>query len=146
MCKCTPEMITPFCGKPGCEWPAQTATQMRDREIGKSLLGDVRMRRAQVFVAQIMRIIERDICDHTEDTRVRQRLQRDLISVFYGDGFDIVTDQDRSAAGLSLRGDMGWTYDELRVLERQRLEWLARPVGLPRRAFVDQKMMGDAES
>jgi hypothetical protein len=23
MCKCTPEMRTPFCGKPGCEWPAQ---------------------------------------------------------------------------------------------------------------------------
>lgn len=21
MCKCTPEMRTPFCGKPGCEWP-----------------------------------------------------------------------------------------------------------------------------
>lgn len=23
MCKCTPNMRTPFCGKPGCEWPAQ---------------------------------------------------------------------------------------------------------------------------
>lgn len=22
MCKCTPEIKTPFCGKPGCEWPA----------------------------------------------------------------------------------------------------------------------------
>lgn len=21
MCKCTPEIRTPFCGKPGCEWP-----------------------------------------------------------------------------------------------------------------------------
>src|SRR5262245_5390307 len=21
MCKCTPELRTPFCGKPGCEWP-----------------------------------------------------------------------------------------------------------------------------
>jgi hypothetical protein len=25
MCKCTPELRTPFCGKPGCEWPEQTA-------------------------------------------------------------------------------------------------------------------------
>lgn len=23
MCKCTPEMRTPYCGKPGCEWPPQ---------------------------------------------------------------------------------------------------------------------------
>lgn len=23
MCKCTPEIRTPFCGKPGCEWPLQ---------------------------------------------------------------------------------------------------------------------------
>lgn len=22
MCQCTPEIKTPFCGKPGCEWPA----------------------------------------------------------------------------------------------------------------------------
>lgn len=21
MCKCTPNLRTPFCGKPGCEWP-----------------------------------------------------------------------------------------------------------------------------
>lgn len=23
MCVCTPEIRTPFCGKPGCEWPHQ---------------------------------------------------------------------------------------------------------------------------
>jgi hypothetical protein len=23
MCRCTPEIRTPFCGKPGCEWPEQ---------------------------------------------------------------------------------------------------------------------------
>lgn len=23
MCQCTPEIRTPFCGKPGCEWPEQ---------------------------------------------------------------------------------------------------------------------------
>jgi hypothetical protein len=23
MCRCTPEIKTPFCGKPGCEWPPQ---------------------------------------------------------------------------------------------------------------------------
>lgn len=23
MCVCTPEIRTPYCGNPGCEWPAQ---------------------------------------------------------------------------------------------------------------------------
>jgi hypothetical protein len=23
MCQCTPEIKTPFCGRPGCEWPPQ---------------------------------------------------------------------------------------------------------------------------
>ena len=23
MCQCNPEIKTPFCGKPGCEWPKQ---------------------------------------------------------------------------------------------------------------------------
>lgn len=27
MCKCTPEVRTPFCGKPGCAWPAQTSVR-----------------------------------------------------------------------------------------------------------------------
>lgn len=32
MCKCTPSMRTPFCGKPGCEWPPQkAATEPMDR-------------------------------------------------------------------------------------------------------------------
>jgi len=25
MCVCTPEIKTPFCGKPGCQWPKQKA-------------------------------------------------------------------------------------------------------------------------
>jgi hypothetical protein len=27
MCKCTPGIRTPFCGKPGCEWPPQKLEQ-----------------------------------------------------------------------------------------------------------------------
>jgi hypothetical protein len=23
MCRCTPNVRTPFCGKPGCEWPGE---------------------------------------------------------------------------------------------------------------------------
>lgn len=32
MCRCTPEMRTPFCGKPGCEWPAPAPRRGPDGE------------------------------------------------------------------------------------------------------------------
>ena len=33
MCQCTPTIRTPFCGKPGCEWPAQI------QNVGRPKLG-----------------------------------------------------------------------------------------------------------
>ena len=27
MCRCTPNIRTPFCGRPGCEWPKQEPKQ-----------------------------------------------------------------------------------------------------------------------
>lgn len=38
MCKCTPEMRTPFCGKPGCEWPK---SQFDDLDAFKEALADL---------------------------------------------------------------------------------------------------------
>lgn len=137
MCKCTPEMRTPFCGKPGCEWPAQTATQMRERQSESSFRPNMRMQRAQMFAAQVMRIIDRDICDHTEDVRARQRLHSRLIDLFYSQGFDTVTDQDRTAAGLLLRDDDGWAPEELRAMELRRIEMLSRPMTVPKSADAD---------
>lgn len=33
MCQCTPEIRTPFCGRPGCRLPAQETTPVpQDRE------------------------------------------------------------------------------------------------------------------
>jgi hypothetical protein len=28
MCKCTPNIKTPFCGKPGCEWPPRSPKEI----------------------------------------------------------------------------------------------------------------------
>lgn len=41
MCKCTPNIRTPFCGKLGCEWPAQKASieQEENALIAEKLLG-----------------------------------------------------------------------------------------------------------
>lgn len=32
MCQCTPNIKTPFCGKPGCEWPTSTEVSEHPRE------------------------------------------------------------------------------------------------------------------
>lgn len=37
MCKCTPEIRTPFCGKPGCEWPPQQAARPTIEELEQIL-------------------------------------------------------------------------------------------------------------
>ena len=29
VCKCTPEIRTPFCGKPGCEWPGRETDEVQ---------------------------------------------------------------------------------------------------------------------
>lgn len=47
MCKCTPNLRSPYCGKPGCEWPPMTPGQMipidfpslRDELAKTALLG-----------------------------------------------------------------------------------------------------------
>lgn len=31
MCRCTPEIRTPFCGKPDCQWPEPTPQQQKER-------------------------------------------------------------------------------------------------------------------
>lgn len=36
MCKCTPGIKTPFCGKPGCEWPQQKLEVVHDH-VGEKL-------------------------------------------------------------------------------------------------------------
>lgn len=44
MCQCTPEIRTPFCGKPGCRMPAQsTAAVLRKREDILDKLRDLHM-------------------------------------------------------------------------------------------------------
>lgn len=37
MCKCTPNVRTPFCGKPGCEWPPQSKSRPTIEELEQIL-------------------------------------------------------------------------------------------------------------
>lgn len=37
MCKCDPNTRTPFCGKPGCEWPSKQDSEVTQRpRLGNS--------------------------------------------------------------------------------------------------------------
>lgn len=38
MCRCTPEIKSPFCGAPGCEWPPQAAPLKPITQLGRELL------------------------------------------------------------------------------------------------------------
>lgn len=37
MCRCTPLMRTPFCGKPGCEWPEQVKRECAHENVAASV-------------------------------------------------------------------------------------------------------------
>ena len=40
MCKCTPEIRTPFCGRPGCEWPEQKP-RPGEPAVVKAIVGEI---------------------------------------------------------------------------------------------------------
>ncbi len=40
MCKCTPEIRTPFCGRPGCEWPEQKVP-LPYPNVVKDIVGEI---------------------------------------------------------------------------------------------------------
>lgn len=50
MCKCTPEIRTPFCSKPGCERPAQPSKTIGDqlREIARGVYNTNAFRAGQI--------------------------------------------------------------------------------------------------
>ena len=94
---------------------------------------DRRRQRAQMFAAEVLRIVNRYVCDHGEENHDNMKhLHRELFGLFYNQGFDTVTDLDRANAGLPLRDDKGWTADELRMLEHARIAAMGRPVFMPK--------------
>lgn len=40
MCKCTPEIRTPFCGRPGCEWPDRKPHEPHPAVV-KEIVGEI---------------------------------------------------------------------------------------------------------
>jgi hypothetical protein len=46
-----------------------------------------------------------------------RRCWEDLTKIFYANGAEVITDADRATAGLKPRDNLGYTLDELHILE-----------------------------
>lgn len=90
---------------------------------------NLRRARADQFTHMVMRVIEPYLEQHGEQD-AREYAFRELHKLFSGIGAEIVTDFVRAELDLPLRGDDGWTPDELRAMESRRLEIMCRPMSL----------------
>ena len=105
---------------------------------------NLRQRRAYGLAHELMnRIMKASPYLHYQADGREQCAIHDAITGFLAEvGAEIVTDHDRSEAGLPPRGPDGWTVEELIALERRRIEVLLAPITVMPR--VKCKMCGDA--
>lgn len=64
MCKCTPGIRTPFCGKPGCEWPKQVFNL--GRVDTKDALDVLEMLREKIISGEVVSFI--GVAIHNDDS------------------------------------------------------------------------------
>lgn len=89
-------------------------------------ISPIRKIRADEIANALMNIIYEFVNDRDDCTEIFCRIRNLLES----HGAEIVTDATRKAAGLPPRDPHGWTYEELKILEKHRLEILTRPLPL----------------
>lgn len=78
---------------------------------------DFRRARAMQFCAAISDVL-REFIPHESQCDAHYA----LLKMLYDSGVDVVTDADRAQAGLPPRDNLGWTADELRIIEAIKLE------------------------
>lgn len=119
------EDIAEIPSNPSAHEIARVAIESYQREIWtpafdignrSGMIPELRRNRAQSLTANIMHIIGKYLCDHGE-MRGSREASRDLFEAIYESGAEIITDVDRSTAGLARRGPYGLTAEELRILE-----------------------------
>lgn len=93
----------------------------------RSLAIDRRRVRADAITAHIMHAIGKYLCDHG-DVDGHKEASRALFDMLFQAGADIVTDIDRSKAGLPPRDHNGLTREELQIMEAKRIEAMLSPV------------------
>ena len=90
---------------------------------------NLRQRRAYGLAHEIMaKVMKASPHLHYHASGAEQCAVHDaILETLMGVGAEIVTDHDRSEAGLPPRGADGWTVEELIALERRRIEALYAP-------------------
>lgn len=120
-------------GNPSAHEIARVAIEAYQRELwtphfaDRLVLPELRRMRAQQLTAHIMNVVGKYLCDHGEAHGARDA-SRDLFEAIYESGAEIITDADRSTAGLQPRGPYGMTADELRIREARLTEAMLRPM------------------
>lgn len=98
---------------------------MRDFDMRQNF-HNMRRQRANAIVHLVLGIVREQRDRHGDDWE--RYAARELFEQITTEGMEIVTDACRAAAGLSPRGPLGWTAEELAVLEATRLDALLRPI------------------
>lgn len=98
------------------------------KAIDQRITIDRRRIRAQMLTAQILHIVGRHLSDEDHRNKALREIAYELQEALERAGVEILTDDDRRAAGLPERGPEGWTIEELIILEEKRLEVMRRPI------------------
>lgn len=102
-------------------------TPLFDRENRYGLVPELRRNHANALTAHIIHAIGDYLCRHGEVDGLREASAK-LFEAIYESGAYIVTDADRQAAGLDMRGPYGLTRQELQILEMKRIEAMLAPM------------------
>jgi hypothetical protein len=102
-------------------------TPLFDKENRYGMVPEMRRRHAQSLTAHIMHVVGDYLCPHGEVDGHRGASGK-LFEALYESGAYIVTDADRQAAGLPMRGPYGLTMQELQIMEIKRVEAMLSPM------------------
>ena len=106
----------------------QTATQAMQMRWDNDRRMDLRRRRADALVAEIMSAIG-PFLSHDRDAR--EDAARAVHRLLTSQGAYVMTDHERAEAGLPPRDDKGWTEAELRAYEASMLHAMMAPITPP---------------
>lgn len=90
---------------------------------------DLRLRRADMLTAMVMNQIE-PFLRVDDEIDGRKHASRKLREFLHTLGVEVITDFERTQAGLPLRGQEGYTEEELHHLEDARREAMMRPISI----------------
>lgn len=102
-------------------------TPLFDQENRFGMVPELRRRHAQALTAHVMHAIGDHLCRHGEEDGLREASAK-LFEMIYESGAYVVTDADRQAAGLPMRGPYGLTQQELQIMEAKRIEAMLAPM------------------